>query len=948
MICVFLCGVCALEMKTAVGRKIATRKRNFLEKSLRTSLDTVKEWHFIYFGSNEPNFLELQQTGIPISFDNYVSKNWYRIFCSMDNISYLEEHYGIESAVVTPEQKYSGNIEKMNKVSQIIIEVDESFDETHLQWMNYSKVSPTFYLVTVDNGRDAIKQLVSINEVITVYEAPLFQINNRFGVGKVQGNTDPILRDGIYEAPRYLAEYGLEGEGQVITISDSGIDLNSTYFYEENHSEPFDKYMPENRKVVYYSTKYGDRKDEAGHGTHVSGSAAGKALCKDCINALYNGVAPSSKIAFVDIGFDNTMKLNYLPESHLKSVMKMTDSHVSSNSYGIECGDNIGLYLPYDKIKNDLALDMDDSIFIFSAGNSGEYNRSIGRPGTAKNILTVGNMMSPYTLSYEVFPQVRIKASNGSYFYADVANYSYNLINYKSASLYGNVKNVNEATEEDIAYITSDFCQSLKNRNFKAAILYLEDTSNAPICDDVKYPVVVTDYDDVMSSSNISMQMWEYNFKEKMAGTSSRGPTYAGVKKPDVTAVGMAVTSSVPYPGITNHSALGTLAGTSMSAPLVGGSALLIREYFMKGYFMNTKYIPNGATMKAMLIASSQPIDYPESVPIVTEGHGKVNLKNVLNVENLPTKRLGLAQNLKVKSGDHFQAKIKTIKKSPLRIAMAYNDPTPSTDSLHNIIVDVSLYVEAPNSKESGFGNNEEEMESTMESFTLNEAAEGEYILNLFVSGVEHAGEVNVSVVAVGALSKDQMLEFNKSERCPTECKGECVNGLCVCPSNATGALCQIHIENLENGRIEMSPLQIKYMKYTSSGNRALAVAVSHLNPAYNYTSVFLYGGTQKPKTLVDFDFVTFSNKGNVGNVLLNVKKGQNSFIAIYNANEHPISVDVTYVSVDVTLIISIIVVIVIIILASIGVCIWCCVRRKRKQNTLESSDLSQVGKNLL
>lgn len=76
---------------------------------------------------------------------------------------------------------------------------------------------------------------------------------------------------------------GLRGDGQIVSVADTGLDIYSCYFYDpQGHvafsdikSSVFDtKY----RKVVMYSYIPGssDTSDEAGgHGTHVSGTAAG-------------------------------------------------------------------------------------------------------------------------------------------------------------------------------------------------------------------------------------------------------------------------------------------------------------------------------------------------------------------------------------------------------------------------------------------------------------------------------------------------------------------------------------------------------------------------------------------------------------------------------------------------------------------------------------------------
>lgn len=81
---------------------------------------------------------------------------------------------------------------------------------------------------------------------------------------------------------------GLLGDGQVVAIADTGVDVYSCYFFDpQGRVTPSDVSSPKSdsryRKVVQYNYNgCGDTSDgEGGHGTHVSGIAVGSISGKD-------------------------------------------------------------------------------------------------------------------------------------------------------------------------------------------------------------------------------------------------------------------------------------------------------------------------------------------------------------------------------------------------------------------------------------------------------------------------------------------------------------------------------------------------------------------------------------------------------------------------------------------------------------------------------------------
>lgn len=93
-----------------------------------------------------------------------------------------------------------------------------------------------------------------------------FKTLNRWARGLCQSGRDTATP---------MFEVNITGEGHIIAISDSGIDMTHCHFYDPEHAVPYDRVDMNHRKVVYYNRYVDGLDDSEGHGTHVASSAAG-------------------------------------------------------------------------------------------------------------------------------------------------------------------------------------------------------------------------------------------------------------------------------------------------------------------------------------------------------------------------------------------------------------------------------------------------------------------------------------------------------------------------------------------------------------------------------------------------------------------------------------------------------------------------------------------------
>lgn len=151
------------------------------------------------------------------------------------------------------------------------------------------------FVVTVDcmNLQRAITFFSSLPYVLWVEEKYETKLRNRWAVGICQSGQ---------EEERQVYQSNITGRDVIIGVADTGLDMNSCYFYDPNQDAPFDVVNTQHRKVVYYDTFVDNIDGGDGHGTHVCGSAAGRSVLDYGDYKKYNGNAEDAKIAFFDIG----------------------------------------------------------------------------------------------------------------------------------------------------------------------------------------------------------------------------------------------------------------------------------------------------------------------------------------------------------------------------------------------------------------------------------------------------------------------------------------------------------------------------------------------------------------------------------------------------------------------------------------------------------------------
>lgn len=234
-------------------------------------------------------------------------------------------------------------------------------------------------VVNLPKGRETA--LARHPDVTWIEEVPDYRIWNNTTRWVVQSNQSGVTP---------IWDQGLHGEGQIVTVMDTGLDYASCWFRDAGNPPP----GPGHRKVIDYTTWGGQAYDgcSTGHGTHVAGTVAGDQSFINPGNYDFNGMAYAAKITLQDVGddgfFDCLFGLLDVPASLLAPFQAAHDlgARVHTNSWGSTSNSYDG----YARDVDDFMWGHPTFLICFAAGNSGPGGSTVGSPGTAKNLVTVG------------------------------------------------------------------------------------------------------------------------------------------------------------------------------------------------------------------------------------------------------------------------------------------------------------------------------------------------------------------------------------------------------------------------------------------------------------------------------------------------------------------------------------------------------------------------------
>lgn len=444
-------------------------------------------------------------------------------------------------------------------------------------------------------------------------------------------------------------QHGLRGEGQLISVGDTGIHPNSCFFspllsFERGAVESTIRrsavagsctLIPQlNLSAIsphpklhaylrYTSTDFSDT--PGGHGTHVCGSACGSSSNPEL--SPFNGMAPSSKLVFIDLAnVDDLIVPDDLNSDYFPCVYA-AGARISSNSWG--SSENI--YDLYASSLDSFVHAHDDLLVLVAAGNDGtkgEY--TVGTPATAKNMLAVGAVTSAITTDCQKCTlnpnSVFFSVENSSNVYFIPAAFSADVCSLSPPLWPRRIALYRPPPQEDdgCKSFAVDTCGQMSGKAVvlsRGVCLFVEKSLRAIACGasvviivnvNSDNPILMDGQGQVRSTPVFSAGRQFFSVLQPITGPyinfsafssrvvasfSSLGPTADGRTKPDVVAPGSPIyssnaldspnscTASGVCPSSSSPRNVAAKSGTSMATPLLAGTAALIRQYLAEGFY---------------------------------------------------------------------------------------------------------------------------------------------------------------------------------------------------------------------------------------------------------------------------------------------------------------------------------------------------------------------------
>lgn len=601
------------------------------------------------------------------------------------------------------------------------------FREAQERGLNPQVLSPE--LVMVKGTVDRIAPLARIPEVRWIERAPRPRLFN--------DRSRAILR-----VDNVARDFGLYGNGQIVAITDTGLDTGNPKTLSPDFQGRVVLGMGRNED--------NDWADRVGHGTHITGIIASSGLLSGSdpeqkkYRRSFAGVAPEAKLVIqeIEVNLLENRAVDFDAQTDLTPFFESAynaGARLHNNSWGDDDVD-LGVYSLHSEQADRFVWTHPDYLITFAAGNDGkdglsqkEFLEKIGidptKPLDLDKLIELiyGGVDGEGTSIFDVIEEAQ-RLAKGK-------------IELGSLRSPGTAKNVITVGATEGNRPPGQGWGQSAEIPWLALGYFGEPIASDPVSDN----------------------------PNGMAAFSGRGPTQDGRIKPDLVAPGTNIISNRsslstdliywgPFDARGNYAFAG---GTSQSTAFVTGSATLVREWLQR--YKNIPE-PSAALIKGLLINTAvdlSPGQYglenmevpPRPNPV--EGWGRVDVEAVIRpvaprIMDFKEVRPGLTTGATAS----WQYSV-TSSSEPLRITLVWTDPPGSPSSAKALVNDLDLTVISPSGK-TYLGNGQPDRLNNVEGVDVLQPEVGSWRVNVRGVNVPQGPQPFVLVVS-GAVKPEEI-----------------------------------------------------------------------------------------------------------------------------------------------------------------------------------------------